>query len=482
MKIIERQIIELIPADYNPRKKSEHVLSSIKSSLKDYGWLAPVVVNKHKCDRCGDRSNIIVGGHRRLEAAQANNEFIVPTIEVDLHIEDEKRANLRLNAQEKFDEKGLAEIVSELHTLDSDKAATLGFSGKELADLLYKAKYLKNNASGILAEKFLIPPFSVVDAKQGEWQTRKKAWLELLGDLAESRVGTLAKGERNLLMMYGSGVSSFDPVLSEIAYSWFLPEGGKRILDPFAGSLGRGGVAAVLGHDYTGIEIRPEQVQANEKKLATIEATGKARFITGDAKDLEKLVPPEDLYDLIFTCPPYYDLEIYSGDNKDLSAKQTYEEFIKDYKDIFRQAASRLKDNRFAIVVVGDVRDENGFYRNFVRDNIDCFEELGFKLYNEMIYLQMLATAPHRAERNMRKRKVVKTHQNIFTFYKGDPKLIQNPQLLDVHLKVLTFIKGSAENIQAEYKNPPPIKRDVFASLAQAPADTEAAEAPGDKL
>ena len=480
MKVIERPIADLIPADYNPRKRSEHVIRSVKASLKDYGWLAPVVVNQHSCERCGDRRNIIVGGHRRLEAAKENEETIVPTIEVDLHIEQEKTANLRLNAQEKFDEKGLAAIVAELHSIDSENAKTLGMTEKEIGDLLYAAKYLKGAATGALSEKFLIPPFSVLDAKQGRWQERKKHWLEALGDLAETREGTLAKGERNVLMMYGSGVSSFDPVVSELMYSWFLPKDSRRILDPFAGSLARGGVAAIRGDDYTGIEIRPDQVAFNEKKLGAIETKGSARFITGNALDLEKLVPAGETFDLIFTCPPYYDLEVYSTDKEDLSAKKSYAEFMVEYTEIFRQAVARLKPNRFAIVVIGDIRDEKGRYRNFVRDNISMFESLGLSLYNEAIYLQALATAPHRAERNMRKRKVVKVHQNILTFYQGDPDLIQNPQLLDVHLKVLTFLKGDPETITTDFQNPPDIERDVFATL-ESPPD-EISEAEGEDL
>lgn len=459
MKIVERNIADLKPAEYNPRKKSEHVLASIKESIKDYGWLAPVVVNKNP-----ERIDIIVGGHRRLEAAIENGETSVPTIEVNLTLEEEKRANLRLNAQEKFDEKGLASLVAELSEIDADRASTLGFNAKQIADLLYAAKYQKGNANGMLSKKFLMPPFSIFDAKQGKWQDRKKEWTELLGDPAETRTGKLAKGERNLLMMYGSGVSSFDPVISELIYLWFLPKYGKRIIDPFAGGTPRGGVAAAMGCDYTGIEIRPEQIEVNERQLEHLELKGKARYILGDSLELNNLIPPSERYDLLFTCPPYYDLEIYSGDDKDLSAKKSYEEFMREYSSIFRQAAEHLNDNRFAVVVLGDIRDEKGFYRNFIRDNIDLFESLGFHLYNEIIYAQMLATAPHRAERNMRKRKVVKTHQNILTFYKGED-ILQNPQLIDAHVKVLAFLKGDPATIQDDFETPPPIERDVFASL-----------------
>lgn len=464
MNVVELKIKDLKPASYNPRKKSEHILAAVRSSMRDYGWLQPVVINAHQCERCGDRTNTIVGGHRRIEAATAEGKEEVPAVLVNLHIEDEKRANLRLNAQEPFERRQLAELITELHQMDAAKAATLGFDANEIVRLLFEARYGKEKTFGVLREKFLVPPFSIFDAKQGYWQQRKRHWIEILGDMAETRETKLAGGQNNLLMRgINRGVSIFDPVVSEIIFLWFLPEGG-RILDPFAGSLARGGVAAVKGLNYTGIEIRKEQIEVNENKLKELEL--KTRFICGDAKETNQHLGDEK-FDLIFTSPPYYDLEIYSEGAEDLSAKQTYEEFIRDYASIFEQAANHLNPNRFIILELGEIRDERGFYRDFLGDNIRLFKRLGFELYNEIIYVQMLATAPHRAERNMRKRKVVKTHQNIMTFYKGDPDFLKNPRMLEVHQKVLAFFKGNPEAIKTEYKNPPPIQRDIARTLEE---------------
>jgi len=58
-----------------------------------------------------------------------------------------------------------------------------------------------------------------------------------------------------------SGTSIFDPVLTELAYRWFCPQGGS-ILDPFAGGSVRGIVAAHLGYQYTGLDLRSEQIAA----------------------------------------------------------------------------------------------------------------------------------------------------------------------------------------------------------------------------
>lgn len=470
MQIVERKISELKPAEYNPRKKSAHVIDSIKGSLKDYGWLAPVVVNKNPA-----RLDVIVGGHRRLEAAIENGETTVPTIEVNLSLENEKKANLRLNAQEQFDKKGLAGIIADLHAIDAESTKSLGFNEKEVADLLYQARYNKGSSTGVLADKFLVPPFSVLDAKSERWMQRKKQWLELVGDLSETRVGTLSGDRRNVLMMYGGGTSQFDPCIAELMYLWFSPEKGV-ILDPFGGEQTKAVVAGTLGFDYHGVEIRPDQVETNRAALDRLGLKG--TFYCGDSTKLDELVPADLQADLIFTSPPYYDLEIYSEGKEDLSAKPTYEQFMAGYRTIFEKAIKHLKPNRFVVLKLGDVRDERGMYRNFIGDNIAMFKSLGFELYNELIYLQMLATAPHRAERNMRKRKVVKTHQNILTLYKGDPEALRNPRLLEIHEKVLTFYAGDPEAIQTDFKNPPPIERDVFAALEAPPENEHANDTP----
>ena len=66
-----------------------------------------------------------------------------------------------------------------------------------------------------------------------------------------------------------SDTSIFDPVLCELMYRWFCPEGGS-ILDPFAGGSVRGIVANYLGYHYSGIDIRKEQVESNREQALDI--------------------------------------------------------------------------------------------------------------------------------------------------------------------------------------------------------------------
>ena len=76
---------------------------------------------------------------------------------------------------------------------------------------------------------------------------------------------------------------------------------------------------------------------------------------------------------------------------------------------------------------------KKGAYRNFVDYTKECFNQNGLVTYNELILTEQIATASLRARRVFNTRKVVKVHQNVLVFYKGDIKTIkQNYSAIDV--------------------------------------------------
>lgn len=145
------------------------------------------------------------------------------------------------------------------------------------------------------------------------------------------------------------------------------------------------------------------------------------RWIVGDSRHISTLCPDVQA-DLVFTCPPYYDLEVYSDHPDDLSTIGTYAAFLQDYRAILHQAIAQLKENRFVCVVVGDIRDKKGFYRNFVSDTITACQDAGARLYNEAILVTSVGSLPIRVGKQFSSgRKLGKTHQNVLCFVKGDP-------------------------------------------------------------
>jgi hypothetical protein len=125
--------------------------------------------------------------------------------------------------------------------------------------------------------------------------------------------------------------------------------------------------------------------------------------------------------DLVFSCPPYADLEVYSKEPEDLS-NMGYPEFKAAYWEIIKKACSHLKDDSFAAFVVGEARSKTGLYYGLVPDTVRAFEEAGVRFYNEMILAtQIAAKALTVAEGFVKSRKIGKIHQNILVFVKGDP-------------------------------------------------------------
>jgi len=175
----------------------------------------------------------------------------------------------------------------------------------------------------------------------------------------------------------------------------------------------------LLGRRYVGIELRPEQIQSNQEQAAAICDGKRPEWIEGDAIDVSALTP-RYLFDFLFSCPPYGNLERYSDDPRDLSTLD-YKSFVAKYRQCVAAACARLKENRFACFVVGDFRDVRGNYVNFVSDTIAAFLAAGLKLYNEAILVTCVGSLPIRAGKQFTaSRKLGKTHQNVLVFVKGD--------------------------------------------------------------
>lgn len=92
MQVSQVKISELKPAEYNPRKMTAKQEEDLTKSVKEFGLVDPIIVNRHK-----GRENMVVGGHQRLKIAQKLGYMEIPVVYVDLELKREKELNLRLN-------------------------------------------------------------------------------------------------------------------------------------------------------------------------------------------------------------------------------------------------------------------------------------------------------------------------------------------------------------------------------------------------
>ena len=331
-------LADLVFADYNPRKISESEMASLVRSLKRFGFVDPVVVNRRTGDAwAGDPSEgslVVVGGHQRLRAAKTLGIKVVPTATVYLDRDDEKVLNLALNRiSGEWDLDKLAALLKDLREAEADIEAA-GFSEAEIQQTIASLEgTLAGGSSAVsaltLQQRFVVPPFTVLDARMGYWRERKAAWIGLgirgekgrgenllkmseacktkstvtpgaielrragggllrggvevkdpsfyrLKNETEARLGrplTTAEFREKFWVptRHYRGTSIFDPVLCELAYRWFSPVGGL-VLDPFAGGSVRGAVAGLLGRRYVGIDLSEPQVTENVQQWSEVTA------------------------------------------------------------------------------------------------------------------------------------------------------------------------------------------------------------------
>lgn len=536
---------ELPPAAANPKR---HATEAIKASIRELGYAdAPIL---------DERTGRLIGGHGRTEAlAEMHAEgepapdgvMVLPggrwavSVQRGWTSRDDDAAESLLLAVNRLPERGgwdqpsLDDMLTGLASRSTDLLAASGFTAPNLEQLAAglgrpldpDVAHARGGDQGgdawdrrggsadegstraepgraadpaaprpTLADRFLIPPFDVLDGRQGWWQTRKKQWLALgirsevgrsaralglrpvraeektqhgrvprvaysdfkpdspgydrseeqgltyrapnsrdskyygLKADAEAKLGrplTNEEFERDHYApapSYESGTSIFDPVLCELAYRWFCPPGG-HILDPFAGGSVRGLMAAMLGRRYTGNDLRREQTDANEAQAREFGARGLIgdvvpQWHTGDSAEWVTTLAP-DSHDFLWTCPPYLWLERYSDDPADLS-RMKEDEFTAAYSRILAGAAAALRQDRYAAIVVGDVREQRtGRLVDFRGITIAAGEAAGLVYQSSAAIITPVGSLAVRAGRTFSDTRTLgRTHQHLVLFCKGD--------------------------------------------------------------
>ncbi len=432
-KLIPLGDLEVV--DYNPNEMNKTQMDHLRKTIKERGFMQPLTIT-HKEGVPG--KFIVMDGAHRLEIFK---ELKRPTIPCYI-VPDKKPIDIKIDLinlnkiKGEFNQKKYAQLIVDLQSeLDRDQIKELinmDLAEQEAYEALLKQEEFKVaglGAHGTLSIDYIVPPFSVLDARKGEWLKRKKQWLDILEteELGRSRDGLLKMSKTSVMIKKGKkpvtlNFSLFDPVLAEICLLWYCPKNGI-VFDPFAGDVSQSIVAAIKGYNFKGIELRPEQIEIHMHIANRLNTKDNVLFYCDDAINLDKHIKPESV-DFLFSCPPYYDLEKYSDEPGDMS-NMTEEDFDKKMAEIIIKSAKTLKNNHFACFVVGEVRRKSGIgqYKSLVPKMIKWCEDASLHYYNELILVTPVGSLPIRVRKVWEaSRKIGKTHQNVLVFYKGDGK------------------------------------------------------------
>lgn len=406
-------IATLIPYARNSKEHPEEQIQNIVNSMNEFGMCDPIGVWTNPQGELE-----IVEGHGRVLALNEIGEEKAPIIRLDHLTDEQRRAYSHVHNQTTltsgFDEEILAMDLDELDFKWEDFGFDIPEEDTEPVD---------ETVRGSLNDRFLVPPFSVFDARQGYWNARKRIWKNLICDVGQARSDAeVYQINVDYAPEFDTGVSILDPVLAEIVTMYFCPGPGAKCFDVFAGDTVFGYVSSYLGNEFTGIELRQEQADFNNERVAGLNA----KYICDDGRNVLNHIP-EKSQDFLFSCPPYFDLEVYSDLENDASNQETFEEFYAILDEAFANAVKALKDDSFAVIVIGNVRGKkNGCYYDFRGEVVRTFENAGMQLYNDAILITPIGTAAMRSSVYMRSRKLANVHQQVLVFYKGDTSHIRD--------------------------------------------------------
>ena len=206
-----------------------------------------------------------------------------------------------------------------------------------------------------------------------------------LGDLGDTRShdGAAQSYKRTVGgNTQGTVTSIFPPRVALNILKLYASE-ATRVYDPFAGGGCRAVMAAKAGLDYTGVEIRADEVDNINMLAERHDVADLVHIIHGDAREDHTLAGSGD-FDFCYTCPPYWDLEQYRGGDADLSM-MSYKGFQAGIMEVVEQCNRVLRPGSLSVWVVGLHRHKNGDIAPINHDIARIHTTFGFRFREEVV-------------------------------------------------------------------------------------------------
>jgi DNA modification methylase len=280
-----------------------------------------------------------------------------------------------------------------------------------------QSKVLPVEESISVKEQFGFLPLSIIKPTKES----KLRWKEAYLDDGEIEIRKISGGAIKELKM-----SEFHAGVAEnIIRFWSLP--GARVIDPFAGRATRAVVTTKLGREYYGYEITPNTYKRalNHFEKHNINPT----LYKADGCKLE--YTKDDFADLVFTCPPYYNIEQYESCEGQLSDIKDYDTFMDNMNECAKNVKRVLKEGAWAIFVVADFRI-NCELKSFSSDLIQKFKNNNMIHWDTIIMENISPFATLTAYQAACKRYVPKTHEYILVFRKPGEYIIPDYCSVDI--------------------------------------------------
>ena len=257
MKLVE--VSKLIPYVNNARTHSAEQVMKLRSSLREFGFINPVII---------DRELNVIAGHGRILAAKEEGIKEVPCVFVDYLTEAQKKAYIladnRMAMDAGWDEELLRIEIESLQGEDFNIALT-GFDENDLAEL-----FGNDDTSDVEDDDYDLSSALEKSAfvKQGDVWTVGRHRLMCGDATSEEDVSTLMDGKKanlvltdppyNVAFESSDGLSIKNDKMKSDKFYEFLLSAFKNM----ANHLGKGGAAYVFHADTEGLNFRKAFIDA----------------------------------------------------------------------------------------------------------------------------------------------------------------------------------------------------------------------------
>lgn len=216
----------------------------------------------------------------------------------------------------------------------------------------------------------------------------------------------------------GAGLSTFPPDLAR-KIVLFYSEKGETVLDPMAGHNSRMQVTYELERNYIGYDICKEFMEFNNKVKDEITGKGSqglmftpSTTIILNEQSSETLNEANNSIDMIYTSPPYWDIEYYDDNKLQLGYKKTYNEFLGGIERVLIECRRVLKPKKYCIFNINDFRKDGMLYP-YHSHMIDMMLKVGFFLHDIIIVKWASAIGACFASQIEERKIVAKSHEYL---------------------------------------------------------------------
>ena len=221
----------------------------------------------------------------------------------------------------------------------------------------------------------------------------------------------------------GKGLSIFPYHLGETIVK-FYSKPDDTVFDPFMGHNSRMQIVFELGRNYIGYDISKEFMKENFKLKELLlkrclDDGLKHNTIDIYEKDSRNIDLPENSVDMIFTSPPYWDLEFYGEEENQLGYKKSYGLFLHGLKQVLTGCSKVLKPGCYCVFNVNDFRKEGRFY-SYHTDVIQLTNNLDLNIWDNVIVDWGSSIASCFASQIDERKICGKRHEYLLVFKKRD--------------------------------------------------------------